>query len=253
MSATPDQTQPSQRLPDDAEAPTGFEATTEITEPLERLEELEALIDRGTELRLAVTGPPGRSDDIPCSVQDEEVAQYMASLMERYGIRREPEHVPVEPTAPGPAAVEDQTNDSSVDRHAETNDASSPSVSQPSQRKRQPARAPELTKDMDSLRALANESARSAVNLHLGSQIVAAAYTKLILAIVAILSSALCAFSSDSVASLFYFAAVGAGLAAIYWVAQYWRLSGELRELISNPCSCVSGGSPSRQSVGGPD
>lgn len=253
MSATPDQAQPSQQLPDAAEAPTGFEATTRITEPLKRLDELEALIDRGTEPRLAVTGPPSSSDDIPRAVEDDEVAQYMASLMERYGIRREPEHVPVEPTASGPPTVEDQTSDSSEDRLAETNDASSPSASQPPQRNRQPTRAPELIKDMNSLRALANETARSAVNLHLGCQIVAVAHTKLILAIVAIVSSALCALSSDSAASPFYFAAVGAGLAAIYWVAQYWRLSGELRELISNPCSCVSRGSSSRQSVGGPD
>ncbi len=253
MSATPDQTQPSRQLPDATEAPTGSEATTEFTEPLKRLDELESLIDRGTEPRLAVTCPPSTPDDDSCPVEDDEVAQYMASLMERYGIRQEPENVPVAPATPGPPAVEDQANDSSVDRLAETNEASSPSASQPPQRKRQPARAPELAKDMDSLRALANESARSAVNLHLGSQIVAAAYTKLILAIVAILSSALCAFSSDSVASPFYFAAVGAGLAAIYWVAQYWRLSGELRELISNRRSTASGDSISRQPMGGSD
>ncbi len=232
MSSYPEQTQ---ELKDIEQADRADRSATDSyasTEPLARIQQLESLLDQAADPRLEATQAlPGGPQQ---QVDDEEVAQYMASLMERYGIRDDaPEAPPV--TAP---AVTAPPVTAPIACPCPEESASEPPATDATDSQenvlRQPAKPPELAADMGSLRELANETARSAVNVHLGSQIVAAAYTKLILAIVAVMSSAICAVSSPTVASPFYFVSVGAGLASVYWVAQFWRLSGELHALVTD-------------------
>ena len=204
------------------------------TEPLDTIEVLESLLDRSAEPELAATQPPAHSTG-SCDVDDDEISQYMASLMERYGIRQEPERQD-EPVVRAPAPS-DATSQSSAAPAVEASPQSQPQNAEEETCRREPSRPPETARDIESLRCLANASARSAVNAHLVIQIVAAAYTKLTLAIVATFSSALCAFSAPSVASPAYAMAVASGAAGVFWVAQYWRLTGELRSLLARTTS----------------
>ena len=201
-----------------------------VTEPLSTIDALESLLDRSSDSQLAATQPPKGSRPA-CGVDDDEISQYMASLMERYGIRQDPEQrVGTAVTAPAPSPAASQA---AVEPAAEAFPQSRPDSAEGEVRRREPSRPPETATDIASLRCLANASARSAVNAHLVIQIVAGAYTKLILAIVAMFSSAICAFSAPSVASPSYAVAVASGAAGVFWVAQYWRLTGELRTLLA--------------------
>ncbi|HHK41293.1 MAG TPA: hypothetical protein ENJ50_02645 [Planctomycetaceae bacterium] len=137
-------------------------------------------------------------------------------------------------TAPPPSSAASQAAVESAD---DASPQSRPDSAEGEVRRREPSRPPETATDIASLRCLANASARSAVNAHLVIQIVAAAYTKLTLAVVATFSSALCAFSAPSVASPVYAMAVASGAAGVFWVAQYWRLTGELRTLLARSSS----------------
>ena len=206
-----------------------------VTEPLSTIDALESLLDRSSDSQLAATQPPSESTPA-CDVDDDEISEYMASLMERYGIRKEPERradpavtAPAPSSTPSQAAVEPSAAAEGPQSRPESADGEVP--------RREPSRPPETATDIASLRYLANASARSAVNAHLVIQIVAAAYTKLTLAIVATFSSALCAFSAQSVASPIYAMAVASGAAGVFWVAQYWRLTGELRTLLARSSS----------------
>ncbi len=202
-----------------------------VTEPLNTIEVLESLLDRSADPELAATQPPADSAG-SCDVHDDEISQYMASLMERYGIRQEPERQG-EPAVAAPTP----SNTASQSPAAEASPQSRPQNAEEETRRREPSRPPETASDIESLRYLANASARSAVNAHLVIQIVAAAYTKLTLAVVATFSSALCAFSAPNVASPAYAMAVASGAAGVFWVAQYWRLTGELRTLLARSTS----------------
>ena len=215
------------------EAP-GADSLRAVTEPLNTIDALESLLDRSSDPKLAATQPPAGSAP-PRDVDDAEISQYMASLMERYGIRQEVEG-PAEPAVTAPAASP-VASQSSTPPAADVSPQSRSENPEEEAHRREPSRPPETASDIESLRYLANASARSAVNAHLVVQIVAGAYTKLTLALVAMFSSALCAFSAPSVASPAYAMAVASGAASVFWVAQYWRLTGELRSLLARSTS----------------
>lgn len=139
---------------------------------------------------------------------EDDIASYMSDLLRRSnGFSSEPEVA----TAPTPSAA--------------------PGVSEKPKRDYVQKSAPETANDLSNMRQLANANAHTAIEVHEGRQLIQQMYSKLGIAVTALIFSFILLGQTQSVTTVFFAGAVVSSLVATAWTLQFLTMARKLRQL----------------------